>query len=314
MVQSEESEATSAQSYDIVDLLRVIWEEKLKCFLMAAIAGLLSLVLAVSLPNIYQARALLAPKSDGGSGGLSQLAAQYGGLASLAGINLGSASGEGLTKPALAREKVKSLSFFEEHLYEDVLVELMAIRKWELGSNKIYYDSAVYNEDVGKWVREVDAPLSQKPSPQEAHKKFLEILSVTESKQTGLTTITIEHKSPYVAARWLRLLIDRVSEDLRERDIKEAEDSIRFLESQRDLTSIVSLDEVFAQLIEEQTKTIMLAKVSSNYVFEIIDPPVVSERKVRPARALICLLGVVLGVMLGICYVLTDYYVKERLV
>ena len=53
----------------------------------------------------------------------------------------------------------------------------------------------------------------------------------------------------------------------------------------------MSLDEVFAQLIEEQTKTIMLANVSKDYVFDVIDPPVAPELKSKPSRAVICVLG-----------------------
>ena len=85
-----------------------------------------------------------------------------------------------------------------------------------------------------------------------------------------------------------------MSEDLRSKDILEAEESIKFLEAQREKTSLVSLDEVFAQLIEEQTKTIMLANVSKDYVFDVIDPPVAPELKSKPSRALICVLGTLL--------------------
>ena len=96
--------------------------------------------MALSLPNIYQSTAILAPKSDGGSGGLSRLASQYGGLASLAGINLGGVGGDGMTKSAIALEKMKSLSFFRKHLYEDVLVDLMAVESWDASARQLVYD------------------------------------------------------------------------------------------------------------------------------------------------------------------------------
>ena len=60
-------------------------------------------------------------------------------------------------------------------------------------------------------------------------------------------------------------------------------------------------NEVFAQLIEEQTETIMLANVSKDYVFDIIDPPVVPELNSKPPRALICVLGMWLGASSASC-------------
>ena len=100
-------------------------------------------------------------------------------------------------------------------------------------------------------------------------------------------------------------------EDLRSKDIGEAEESIKFLETQREKTRILSLDEVFAQLIEEQTKTIMLANVSKDYVFDVIDPPVASELKSKPSRRLICVVGTLLGGMFGVVLVLIGYF-RER--
>jgi len=69
---------------------------------------------------------------------------------------------------------------------------------------------------------------------------------------------------------------------------------------------------VYTQLIEEQTKTIMLANVSKDYVFDIIDPPVVPERKSKPSRALICVLGTLLGGMLGVVLVLVRHYARTE--
>ena len=265
--------------------------------------------MALSLPNIYQSTAILAPKSDSGTGGLSRLASQYWGLA---GINLGGLGSDGLTKPAIALEKLKSLSFFKRHLYEDLLVDLMAVESWDPSTRQLMYDDEIYNSASNKWLREVDPPRQVKPSYQEAYEEFLALLSVSEDKQTGLIFVSAEHHSPDIAKRWVELMVNRVSEDLRTKDIREADESIKFLESQREKTSLVALDEVFAQLIEEQTKTIMLANVSKDYVFDVIDPPVSPELKSKPSRALICVLGTLLGGMLGVLVVLIRHYGRQN--
>ena len=91
---------------DLRELFLVLWRGKGLITIVTGLAAIVSVVVALSMPNIYQSTAVLAPKSGGGSGGLSSLASQYGGLASLAGINLGGLGGDGMSKPAIAIEKM----------------------------------------------------------------------------------------------------------------------------------------------------------------------------------------------------------------
>ena len=244
------------------ELITILWHGKLLIASIMSIAATLSIAVSLSMPNIYQATTILAPKSSGGSGGLARLASQYSGLANLAGVDLGSVSGGGLSKPAIALEKMKSLSFFVKHLYEDVLPDLVAAKTWDPVTRQLEYEGTIYDAASDEWLREASARSTAKPSAQEAHRVFLSLLSISEDAQTGLITVSIDHISPDTAKEWVDLMVQRVSEDLRAKDIKEAQDSISFLKAQRDKTSLVSLDEVFAQLIEEQTKTIMLANVA----------------------------------------------------
>ena len=72
------------------------------------------------------------------------------------------------------------------------------------------------------------------------------------------------------------------------------------------------MQNVFYQLIEEQTKTLMLAEVKDEYAFKVIDPPVVPEEKVGPKRALICILSILLGGMLGVAIVLIRYVSRRE--
>ena len=292
---------------DLRELLSVLWDGKLVITLITGFAAACAVLLALWLPNIYESKALLAPKDESGAGGLAGLARQYGGLASLAGINIGGGGGES-SKSMMAQQKIQSLDFFTRHLYEKVVVNLMAVDHWDAASGKLVINPDVFDVKSRAWVREASYPRQAKPSAQEAHKAFLEVLSLSEDKKTSLVTIAIKHQSPVVAQAWVALIIEAVTDELRGSDVEEARGSIAFLEQQRAQTSLVSLDEVFAQLIEEQTKTIMLANVSKNYVFNVIDPAVVPELKSDPKRALICILGTLLGGMLGILLVLVRHY------
>ena len=69
---------------------------------------------------------------------------------------------------------------------------------------------------------------------------------------------------------------------------------------------------MFAELIEKQTKTVMLANASDEYVFQVIEPPVAPELKSEPKRALICVLGTLLGGMLAVLFVLIRHYTGKE--
>jgi uncharacterized protein involved in exopolysaccharide biosynthesis len=292
---------------DLKELFMVLWNGKLFITLITGFAAACAVLYALWLPNIYESKALLAPNDESGAGGLAGLARQYGGLASLAGINIGGGGG-GASKSMMAQQKIQSLDFFTRHLYERVVVDLMAVDQWEAASGALVYNSDVFDIKNRTWLREASYPRQAKPSAQEAHKAFLKVLSLSEDQKTRLVTIAIQHQSPVVAQAWVTLIIEAVTEELRGSDVEEAQGSIAFLEQQRTETSLVSLDEVFAQLIEEQTKTIMLANVSKDYVFNVIDPAVVPEVKSEPKRALICILGTLLGGMLGVLLALVRHY------
>lgn len=292
---------------DLRELFSVLWEGRLQIVASVVIAALVSVSIALYLPNKYTAEAVLAPRSAGGGGGLAQLASQYGGLASLAGINIGGL-GEG-DSSAVAKEMLKTREFFSAYLYDSVLVYLMAAESWDRDTDTVVIDDTVFDVQSKAWIRKAGPGRQVKPSVQEAHKAFVEgFLSVSEDKQTGLVTVSITHLSPSVARDWVNLLITGINEAVRARDVREAESSIEFLNEQSMKTNLVSLTEVFAELIEEQTKTVMLANASDEYVFQVIEPPVAPELKSEPQRALICVLGVLLGGMLGVVGVLIRHY------
>lgn len=313
-----ENDATAASNrpeyddeIDLRELFAALWASRTTILGIVLMSALISVFVALSLPNKYTSQALLAPRSDSGAGGaLAQMASQFGGLASLAGVNLGGLGDQGST--AVAIEMLKSRQFFGTYLYDEVLVDLMAAEGWDRGTGKVLIDDSLFDVKTATWVRDVSEEFQVKPSVQEAHESFKGFLSVTEDTKTGFVTVAVTHYSPTVARDWVALVVKGVNEAVRARDVEEAEKSIAFLNQQRLKTNLVSLTEVFAELIEKQTKTVMLANASDEYVFQVIEPPVAPELKSEPKRALICVLGTLLGGMLAVLFVLIRHYTGKE--
>jgi len=292
---------------DLRELFAVIWQGKWIIIAITALFAVASVFYAINQPNIYKSEALLAPAEEQQGGGLGALAGQFGGLASLAGVNLGGGSSN---KAQLAIEVLKSRQFTSDFIQKhNILANLMAAKTWNMQTNTLVYDNEMYDAQNDKWVREVKAPFKPEPSMQEAYKKFSKIISASTDKESGMVKISVEHVSPTVAQQWVDWLIKDINQTMKQRDVLEALKSTDFLTQQLEQTKIADIRAVLYKLVEEQTKTIMFAKVRDEYVFKTIDAALVPEEKFKPKRALIVVLGTMLGGMLSVMIVLIRHYV-----
>jgi len=300
----------SDDEIDLSELWHAIWSGKLLIIAISIIFAVSSIVFALSKPDVYKASILLSPASSDSAGGLGALAGQFGGLASLAGISLG---GGGADKTALALEIIKSRAFLETFIDKhNLLLPLMASEKWDRENDSLIFDDEIYDSVNKKWVREVSFPQTVIPSHWETYQELLKLISASQDKITSLITIDIEFYSPKISKEWLKWLVADVNDFMREQDENEAQASIDYLTKQLEKTEVSAMETVFYQLIEEQTKNMMLTKVSAEYVLKTIDPAQVPDKKAGPKRALIVVLGTMLGGILSVLIVLVRYFTKSK--
>ena len=305
------AQTTNDDEIDLRELFAVIWQGKWLIIAITAVFAIGAVIFAIMQPNIYKSEALLAPAESEQGGGLAGLAGQFGGLASMAGINLG--GGGGVDKTQMAIEVMKSRQFTSQFIQKhNILPDLMAIDKWNMDDNSITYNTALYSPSDNTWVREVKAPFKPEPSMQEAYKQFIKVFSVSLAKDTGMVTVSVEHLSPVIAQEWVTWLIEDINRVMKERDVDEANRSSQFLNKQISLTNVADIRSILYKLIEEQAKTIMFAEVRDEYVFKTIDPALVPEEKAGPKRALICVLGTLLGGILAVMIILIRHFVKKE--
>ena len=295
---------------DLAELFRALWAGRWWIIASGVICTLVAVGIALWLPNIYHAEAKLAPSAEQQGGGLSALAGQFGGLASLAGISLGSG---GTDKVGLAIEVAKSrqfvTSFIRRHQLE---VPLMAVTSMDKQTGELVIDPALYDAKAGKWIRDVKPPKSVEPSDWELYKVFSDLFAIDQDKKTGMVTVGIDYFSPVVAKQWVDWLVADLNTTMKQRDQTDTERNIAYLKEQLEKTSVADMQTVFYKLIEEQTKTLMLTEVNPEYVFKTLDPAVVPEEKAKPKRALMVVLGGILGGMLGIMLVLARHAMRRQ--
>ncbi|EPM7948047.1 TPA: Wzz/FepE/Etk N-terminal domain-containing protein [Vibrio parahaemolyticus] len=291
---------------DLREFLKALWKGKWIIIVTTFLFAVSSVFYALNLPNIYKADALLAPAESSSGGGLSKMAGQLGGLAALAGVNLG---GSDSSQTDLAVQVMKSRQFIEMFISKhDLLIPVMAAKDWDLVNNKLILDDDLYDSSTGKWLRKPDGLRGAKPTSQEAFEVFRkEILNINQDKDSGLYTISVKHYSPYVAQQWVNWLVKDINKVMRERTIAETSQNLTYLNNQLKKTAVADMQSTFYKLIEEQTKSLMLAEVQDEFVFKVVDPAVVPEVKDSPKRALICMVFSFVGLLLGVLFVLFSF-------
>lgn len=302
---------SESDDIDLLALWNTVWEGRWIVSGITTLVAVSAVVISLMLPNIYRSEVLLAPANPEEFNVAGSLAGQFGGIAGLAGINLGGAS---VSKTALALEILKSRAFIIEFIRRHKLeVPLIAATGWNQPESTWIIDPRIYSVAEKKWVRKVSCPLQREPSDLELYEAFRNgVLVVRPDAKSGLVTVGIELMSPEMARQWLTFLIEDINNYIRRNDIEDSEKSIAYLNVQLSKTSVSEMQNIFYQLIEQQTKRMMLAQVRDEYAFKVIDPPIVPEYKSEPKRAQICILATLLGGIVGLIFVFVRKAVAER--
>lgn len=293
---------------DLRELFGIIWEGKWIIIAITLVFAVASVIYSLSLPNIYKAEATLAPTEEAQGQGFGE---GVGGLASLAGLSVGNKQ---VDKVTMAMEILQSRQFIKNFVEKhNILPEIMAVKEWHQASGALVFNKEVYNPDTKEWAAGTESPENSKPSSWEYVKTFRgSMLSVDKDTETpGLINISVSHQSPVIAHQWVEWLIEDINNHMRQRDIKEAQSSMEYLQNELGETNLSSMQQVFYQLIEKQIQTIMLANVRPEYIFQVLDPAVIPEEKDAPSRALICIIGTFLGGFLSLFVVFIRHLVRS---
>lgn len=292
---------------DFNELILLIWTRRSLIGIITLLAAVLSIFYALSLPNIYTSKVLLAPANSSDS-----LYSKIGNLSSYANIAGVTLPSDRSTKSKEGIERIKSLEFFSTYFLPNIQIEnLMAVKKWDSSSNKIIYDETIFKENTNKWIRSVSYPKTQIPSPQEAYQIYKKTIIVNVNKDSSFISISVKHHSPVIAKKWLDIIVNQINESMRKIDENIAKKSIAYLDEVSKTTNIQSLKDSITNLLEKQMQILMLTAANESYVFKILDSPVISEYKSEPNRALICILGTFLGMLLTILLVLIQSYYRK---
>lgn len=289
---SQAIDRVQQEELDLRDIFKALWRGKWFVFVVVLLFAVGSIFYSLSLNNEYRSTAILAPASSD-SNAMSKLAGQFGGLASIAGVSL--ASGEGVDKVTIALELVTSWGFLEEFIDSRGLsVELFAAKGWDQVTNELIIDSSLYDRTENRWLLDEKGE-SKEPSSWETYKSLSNKIVLSRDKKSGLISLSVDYISPDHAKQWVDEIVLAINSHMQEKDKAEALRNISYLKNQISKTDIAEMRTIFFELIEEQTKKLMLAEVSDEYVFKVVSMARAPAIKIRPGRASIVITYTVLG-------------------
>ena len=247
---------------DLLELVRVVWARKGLALGIVLGFVLLAVLYAYVATPWYRAEILLAPSDRKLAG---SLASQFGGLASIAGLDVGQT--DAAQPVAILRSKGFAGAFIRKHGLTPVL---LADRMDDATDGALDIRDAVF-----VFTRRV--------------------CKVAEDKRTGLVTVTIEWTDPAVAAQWARWYVDLLNETMRERALTESKTNIAYLRAELETTPIPTLQQSLGRLLETELQKSMVARGNQEYAFKVIDEPEVPKFMSKPRRGLVLLLGAFAG-------------------
>jgi len=291
----QETQDINSDEIDLLELLRQLLRFKFSILILTLLCGIGALAVALTTPNTYQAYVLISSSQKSSGGGLSALASQYGGVAALAGINLGSGNNEMDSAISLLQSRKFIISMIEEENLKPVLFP----KSWNSEENAwLIHTPSTFSRIKNSFATEVK-PIDPIPSDLAAFKVFDSLLSVSTDKLSGLVTVRMESEDPQWAAETANKIIIRLNEYLRNQAILQSDKNIRYLEQEIANTPLVEFKSALYDLVETESRNKMFSNVNQEYAFKVIDPALIPEQAVKPKRALILIMGVMLGFILG---------------
>jgi uncharacterized protein involved in exopolysaccharide biosynthesis len=266
--------------FDLVAIALLMWARRYWLLAAVLVTTAAAAYLAFTTPPTYRADVVVTEVHDQGMGAAAQLANQVSGLVGLSSLGLGANR--------------------MEPDFEAVLESHRLVQEYITRNNLLPYLS-----------RGSKTPLTLWRAVQQFEKG---VLSIRQDPRRGITTLSVEWTDPVTAAHWANGLVAVANELLRTRALEEAQRNIAYLNAQVDRTNEVELRRAIFNLIESETKTLMLANGRTEYAFRVVDPGVPPEIRSGPHRTLLLATGFLVGLFLGGVAVLTAEWLRRQAV
>ncbi len=274
------------ETLNFLELIYLLWANKIVILSCSLIVSIFALIYSQFLPNLYTSSSVVIVSNS-----LENQDSGMSGLASLAGFSF---EGES-SKVNEGIEIITSLNFFENLVKRNNLFEKLALTNgWDKETNTLGYDKSRFDENSKKWI-------SKKPSMQDLYSQFHKNFFIDKTNQ-GFVELSFKHYSPYFAKEIVSLVIKEINLITKNKEIEISSNSLNYLKNEFERSNLVEIRKVIAELIQNETQTIMMANSSNSFFFKTLSEPYAPEIKSEPNRSFILLIGFLIGFLISASY------------
>ena len=290
---------------DLYELWEKIWSHRKFITVFTLSLTIIAIVATLFMKNIYKSSAVILPTKQGSGG--SSLVSQYSGIASLVGISLPSSGG---SENIMALLKSRSLK--KETIEKYHLLPIILYNSWD-SKDKRWVNKEGIIEKIKKAILGSGKKIFSKQEIRmaKAIKAFSKMIDVSEDKNLGTITVSVEYPDPIIAANLVKDLLSTLKNRMTKEAIEIAKKRKNILENELDKTQDPTIQQKLYSLIAKQEETMVMAKVSEDFAFKVIDPPQIPIKKYKPKRKLIVIVAFITSIILSIFLVFFIEFIKD---
>ena len=244
--QIHENENENKIEIDFIQILQKIWRNRKLIIKITSVFTLIGLIVAISTPNEYTASCTMVPQT-----GQKNTSGNLGGLAAMAGINLGSLSSGEVLSPTVYPKIMTNINFQKELIYSTfhfkgverpiTLFDYYTNKKYQkfslIGSIKKYtigLPGVIISAIKGKPTEIVHSDSSAIQSLTSKEKVVMEIissnLSLTVNNKDGYISIVSTMPEPLLAAELVQKGQELLQKYITEFKIEKVASNLKFVE------------------------------------------------------------------------------------
>jgi uncharacterized protein involved in exopolysaccharide biosynthesis len=263
---------------NLLDYFIVLFKHKWLIIGMVLLAGLAAVFFSLRMTNIYRSEATIIPRQEEKSATPPSIAILRG-LGGMAEELAGLGTGGSLDKFEVV---LKSRHLSQRIVDKRKLMPQLFEEEWD--------------SEKKAWL------INPPPTFQDGYNALMDMLTVSRNRKSDVMTIKFDHKNPQFAKEMAEHYLTELSETLREETLKDAKENQRFLRRQLEQTPDALMKEKISAMLAREIEKEIFARAQTYYSFQVLDPPFVPDldKKVKPRRALICILSVTVAFFVAI--------------
>lgn len=323
-------------SIDFGAFFKIIWKEKVWIILIVLLSAGLGVIRALTLKEEFVSSGKILPEYQSKVGGLGQLS----GLASLAGFDVGGATGGGgdAIGPNLYPDVLNSTPFFLD-LFK-IKVKTKDNKEMTFGQ---FYDTFILDNKIEEKDTKIKFPTSNQYiavsyQTEKNLQDLRERISAVIDKKTGLITVTVKLPDPVVATIITDYSMNFLADYITNYRTEKAKRDLNFLAERLDAAKgkyytnqakkAQYSDQYQLSMMKLQAADLQRERIESEYkisstfyntllqkyeeaklklqqetpVIKVLEPPVVPNKRSEPKRPVIVLIAAFLGGIVGIVF------------